>query len=761
MAVKTLCEFAARTGSLEFRYTPAPSAEEGINGHITVQQRRPDPYVSEYLLKGECAGLAITGRVDGYFARPDKAYLEEIKTHRGNINRIGAGRRSLHWAQLKVYGALLCERDHRESIDLKLTYFEVRSEHEVHDTRTYTREELADYLHTLCSRYRSWAESELEHRSQRDDALQQLTFPYENFRAGQRSLSENVYKAARCESHLLLQAPTGIGKTVGVLFPALKAMPSADLDRLFFLTSRNTGRRLGLDGTRTLLDRQSISVPLRVLELASREASCDYRENACHGDSCPLARGFFDRLPSARQEAIEVSFLDHEALRVIARKHGICRYFLGQEMARWSDVVVGDVNYYFDQFALLNSLTVQNEWRVMPVIDEAHNLIERARGMYSIELSEAEMLYTIRKVPAPLLAPLSALEAAWSSLISQHFVEHGEWQEHHHFYLHEVPEDLNAALYGLISAITDYLTDQPAAADVQHVLFTALGFLRLAERFADHSLCTLAFEVSPDTKCPRQGSGRLRIDNLIPADHLLQRFKDAVTSVLFSATLSPPDYHRDLLGLPHETVFSNIDSPFLREQIDLRLVTNIGTRQQQRQKSLAPISARIAMQTNRTPGNYLVYVSSFEYLNALYQQLKTSNEDLRLLRQRPGMSPLEREQFIAELSDNRPSIGFAVLGGVFGEGIDLPGEKLIGVFIATLGLPPHDDLHEILRERLDKRYGQGYDYTYLYPGLQKVIQAAGRLIRSPDDTGIIELIDDRFNRHDVLALLPEWWGLSS
>lgn len=293
VSVRNLCEFAARSGSLEFRYTPAPSADEGIIGHLTVQQRRPDPYVAEYRLTGECAGIAISGRVDGYYANPDKCYLEEIKTHRGNINRIGPGRRALHWAQLKVYGALLCMRDKRDNIDLRLTYFEVRDEQETPDTQTFEAALLIEFLTTLCDRYRHWAESETTHRHARDEALTALRFPYPDFRTGQRALSENVYKAARRDTPLLLQAPTGIGKTVGVLFPALKAMPASDLDRVFFLSNRNTGRQLGLDGLRSILDHQDTTVPLRFVELSAKEASCDHPDKACHGDSCPLANGFF------------------------------------------------------------------------------------------------------------------------------------------------------------------------------------------------------------------------------------------------------------------------------------------------------------------------------------------------------------------------------------------------------------------------------------------------------------------------------------
>lgn len=753
VAVRSLCEFAARSGSLEFRYTPAPTPIQGIIGHQTVQGRRPDPYVSEYLLTGEYEGLLLSGRVDGYYAHQQQPFLEEIKTHRGKVSRIGPGKRALHWAQLKVYGALLCQRDGRDSITLRLTYFEVRSEEETREDIDYSAEELQQFLQSVCRRYRRWAEKEANHRRRRDRALMDVQFPFAEFRHGQRDLSEAVYKSAARGQALLLQAPTGIGKTLGVLFPALSAMPRREIDRVFFLTCRNTGRELALDGLRQLLSPQP---ELRVLELTAQEQSCDHPNAACHGESCPLAEGFFDRLDAAREEAAKTAFLDQAALQRIAKNHQICRYFLALEMARWCDVVVGDVNHYFDQHALLYALSQQNGWQVMPVVDEAHNLIDRARDMYSIVLSEAEMLHSLSKPPATLRRPLTKLADAWQTMLAP-YRELIRSENPRYIYLDEVPNQLNDALYSLIAAITDYLSDHPGDARIQQLLFTASGFLRLAERFGDHSQCVLDCEWQTLDTTLITGSTAIRIDNLIPADHLQARFVDAHNPVLFSATLTPPHFYRDLLGMPHNTACEDIDSPFQREQIELNLVSQISTRYEHRSASLTPICDRVGTRFKQRPGNYLVYVSSFSYLQDMANRFAERFPDIELVRQQPAMSPRQRSDFIDALRSPSPSVGFAVLGGVFGEGIDLPGEQLIGVFVATLGLPPYSDSNEVLRQRLEQRFGDGYAYTYLYPGLRKVIQAAGRLIRTPQDRGLIELIDDRYQNPAIRALLPKWW----
>lgn len=755
VAVRSLCEFAARSGSLEFRYTPAPTPIQGIIGHQTVQGRRPDPYVSEYLLTGECEGLLLSGRVDGYYAHQQQPFLEEIKTHRGKVSRIGPGKRALHWAQLKVYGALLCQRDRRDSITLRLTYFEVRSEEETREDIDHSAEELQQFLQALCQRYRRWAEQELAQRRRRDRRLLNLQFPFAEFRHGQRDLSEAVYKSAARGQALLLQAPTGIGKTLGVLFPALSAMPRRDIDRVFFLTCRNTGRELALDGLRQLLPDQE-QMPIRILELAAREQSCDHPNAACHGESCPLAEGFFDRLDAARAEAAETTFLDQPALQRIANRHHLCRYFLALEMARWSDVVVGDVNHYFDQHALLYALSQQNGWQVMPVVDEAHNLIDRARSMYSIVLSEAEMLHALTKPPATLRRPLAKLAGAWQDMLAP-YRELIRDDNPRYIYLDEVPNQLNDALYSLIAAITDYLSDHPGDARIQQLLFTASGFLRLAERFGDHSQCVLDCQWQTLDTHLITGTTAIRIDNLIPADHLQGRFIDAHNPVLFSATLTPPHFYRDLLGMPHNTACEDIDSPFHRDQIELNLVSQISTRFEQRGHSLDPICDRIGRRFAQRPGNYLVYLSSFSYLQDVVSRFRQRFADIAVVAQHAAMSPRQRSEFIDALRSPDASVGFAVLGGVFAEGIDLPGEQLIGVFVATLGLPPYSESNEVLRQRLDQRFGDGYAYTYLYPGLRKVIQAAGRLIRTPQDRGLIELIDDRYQSPVIRGLLPKWW----
>ena len=744
VAVRTLCEFAARRGDLDFRYTPAPSAEEGIAGHQAIQAKRGYGYKSEYSLTGNCMELELSGRADGY--HPHKNRLEEIKTHRGDVSRIRPHQRALHRAQLRAYGALLCRQENRKSVELALVYYDTGRDKETVLTETAKADELWQELETLCGLYKAWAEQEEHHREQRDALLANLTFPFPDFRPRQRQLAETVYKNSVKAGTLLLEAPTGLGKTLGTLFPALMAMPAARQDRLFYLTCRNTARQLALDAVDKLRAAQDELQPwpLRTLELVSKDDACEHPDKACHGESCPLAQGFFDRLPDARAEAVQSKEpLNQKNLAQIAAGHDICPYFLAQEMAPWSDLVVGDVNRLFDQSALLHGLIRQNNWRASVLVDEAHNLVDRARGMYSVQLEQQRLLKLKKTAPKPVKAALDRTARAWQALIR----DHGEQAQP--VFLATLPPQLLGALQAMVSVITDYLADNPPDLALQEVMFESVAFMKLADSFGDHSLCEFQ----------RTGRGRagLTIQNLIPADFLTERFKTPHSVLLFSATLSPGVYYRDLLGLPEDARFTSLPSPFSAEQLQVRFTPGISTRQVHRQASLQPIAELIARQYRERPGHYLAFFSSFKYAKEVSDVLAEQAPDIPQRSQQPGMSPERRRQFLAEFQKPEGSVAFAVLGGVFSEGIDLPGEQLIGAFVATLGLPPFDAWHEILKDRLQQRFGEGYNYTYLIPGLQKVAQAAGRVIRTPDDQGVIWLIDDRFLQPPEKRLLPGWW----
>ncbi|MBA2675628.1 ATP-dependent DNA helicase [Ramlibacter sp.] len=754
VAVRALCEFTAKRGDLDLRFTPAPSAQEGIAGHQLVAGRRGPDYETEISLQGEFGALAVRGRADGY--DPGQHCLEEIKTHRGDLARQPANHRHLHWAQARIYGWLLCQARGFAELNLALVYFDIATQKETTFAETHSAESLRAFFEDRCRDFLAWAEQELAHRKTRDEALTALAFPHAGFRTGQRELAESVYRGAATGRCVLAQAPTGIGKTIATVFSMLKAAPSHGLDKVFYLTAKSTGRRMALDAA-VLLRHSATAAPsepaaprLRVLELTARDKACEHPDKACHGDSCPLARGFYDRLPAARADSLAAGFMDAPALRGVALRHQVCPYYLAQELSRWADLVVGDYNYWFDGSAMLHAMTLGNAWRVGILADEAHNLVERARAMYSASLSQAALLSVRSTAPAAVRKALEKVGRGWSALRKAHAQADGQ--------LDALPQGFITALKQASQAIEAHLAEAaPGAADaaLQQAYFDMLGFLRLAESFGPHSV----LEVTQAGAGSRSAT-TVRIQNLIPAPFLKPRFAAARTAALFSATLNPPHYQRDMLGLPADAVWVDVASPFRPEQLAVRVVSSVSTRFPDRRRSAAPIAGLIAQQFAAQAGNYLAFFSSFDYLDLVSAEFRRCHPGVPTWAQARGMDEGQRNDFLARFVPGGAGVGFAVLGGSFGEGIDLRGDRLVGAFVATLGLPQVNPRNEQLKDCLDAAFGAGYDYAYLYPGIQKVVQAAGRVIRTQEDQGVVYLIDDRFQRQAVRKLLPAWWRVT-
>ena len=756
IAVRALCEFTARQGDLDLRFTPSPTAQEGMAGHALVATRRGRGYQTELPLSGHFEGhgqvLHVRGRADGFDAA--RLRLEEIKTHRGPLDRQPLNHRHLHWAQARVYGHLLCAQQGLAQLEIALVYLDVGSERETVLAETWSAAELQAHFNDQCQRFLSWAAQEATHRTTRDQALGELRFPHTDFRTGQRPLAVAVYKAATQRRCLLAQAPTGIGKTIGTLFPLLKACPSQGIDKLFYLSAKTSGRQLALDALQQL-HAPPTRAPWRVLELVARDKACEHPDKACHGESCPLAQGFYDRLPQARQAAIDAGqALDKAQVRAVAAAHAICPYYLGQELARWADIVVGDYNHYFDLHAMLHSLTQAQQWRVAALVDEAHNLLDRARGMYSAELSQHTLRSLKRTAPAPLKRPLERVHRLWQSLVK---AQTADYQPHD-----EPPFALVQALQHLVGAITDHLSEHPQAATdtaLQGFYFEALHFTRVAELFDEHSMFDV-HKVPPPAGSRGKADTVLCLRNLVPAPFLAPRWTSLHTATLFSATVQPWNYQLDTLGLPGNTVCIDLPSPFDARQLQVDVATRLSTRYKDREASLQPMAELMASHYQARPGNYLAFFSSFDYLRQAADHFEALQPAIPTWRQSRGMSEGEQSDFLARFTEQGQGIGFAVLGGAFAEGVDLPGRRLVGAFIATLGLPQFNPVNEEICHRLQRLFGArlGHDYTYLYPGLQKVVQAAGRVIRTPQDEGVVVLMDERFAQARVRQLLPAWWA---
>ncbi|MBW8835001.1 MAG: DEAD/DEAH box helicase, partial [Burkholderia sp.] len=565
--------------------------------------------------------------------------LEEIKTHRGDLERMPANHRTLHWAQALVYGHMLCRARGLGQLTVALVYFDVGSQKETLLTQTHTARELEVFFVEQCERFLDWAVQEEAHRAARNAALGALQFPHAQFRSGQRELAVSVYRAARDGKPLMAQAPTGIGKTLATIFPLLKACAAEQIDRVFFLTAKTPGRALALDAIETLR-RSAAPLPLRTLELVARDKACEHPDKACNGESCPLARGFYDRLDAARSAALAGPRLDRATVREAALAHDVCPYYLAQELARWADVVVGDYNYYYDSSAMLYALTQINQWRVGVLVDEAHNLLDRARRMYTASLDQAALRLARNTAPPTLRKPLERFQREWNALKRSQTASYQVYAD--------VPGKLLSAAQNLIGAVTDQLAEAPLSIDQTSLrfFFDAMHFVALAEQFGEHSIFDIT--LTTDRHAPRdKTSCVLCVRNVIPAPFLAPRYAAARTTVMFSGTLSPHHFYRDTLGLAEDTSWLDVEGPFRAEQLQVRVAGNVSTRWRDRDRSLEPIVELIARQYTAQPGNYLGFLSSFEYLQRVVALMRERNPDVPVWAQEPGMDEAARDAFLA------------------------------------------------------------------------------------------------------------------
>ena len=496
---------------------------------------------------------------------PERHLLEEVKTFKGDLDLMPANHRHLHWAQAKVYGALLCRQLDLAELTVSLVYFDIGSKREAPPLlQQCTAAELQAFFEALCERFIAWADAELAHRERRDAALTSLRFPHEEFRAGQRDLAKAVFNAARLGRCLLAQAPTGIGKTIATLVSDAQGLPGTGTRQDLLPDGQGLRPVAGTGCTARRSSEADPGLPLRVIELVARDKSCEHPDKVCHGESCPLARGFYDRLPAARTAAVSAGALTRESLREIALAHGVCPYYLGQELARWCDVIVGDYNHFFDSAALLHGLTLAHTWRVGVLVDEAHNLVDRARAMYSASLQSATLRSVRAAAPAALKKPLDRLRRSWTRLIK------GTAQAY--TVLDEPPRAFASALQDATESISEHLAHSPTEVDsaLLQFYFDALQFTRLLDTFGAHSL----FDVTLDpgtASSRRQADSTLCVRNVLPAPFLKPRFAAARSTVLFSATLTPWNFYADTLGLPDDTAWLDVAAPFKAEQLSVHI----------------------------------------------------------------------------------------------------------------------------------------------------------------------------------------------
>lgn len=754
LSVRRLCEFLLRSGDL----TGASSggfdrALEGARLHRKFQKQAGEGYEAEVTLKeeflrGEVLFL-LEGRADGVFRDEEGlTVVDEIKTHTLPAEDVAEDMEPLHWAQGLCYGALLMRREGIKSCAVRLTYVQAESEEVRRFQREYTLEEAERFLFDLLDRYAPWARAQRDWAAGRGEDLRALTFPFPQYRPGQYRLAGAAYRCFRDGGRLMAQAPTGIGKTVSVLFPALKALGEGHGSRIFYLTARTTGRQAARDAL-AMFHRDVPDLRLRSITLTAKDKICFLEERNCTPEACPYCRGYYDRIGDALWSGLALRQVTREALEELAREKRVCPFELGLDLSEWCDVVVGDYNHLFDPEASLKRFFERKSDSLF-LIDEVHNLPDRARDMYSAALEKGQVLELKRALPKGRGALQKALGKLNRCLLALR--KDAESRGERTVYTEELPEETVKAAEAAVVSLSGWLKDHeedPRHGQALELYFGLRRFLRVAGDYDGR--------YRTEVRC--SGShvalGLLCLD---PAKQLAETMALGRAAVLFSATLTPMDFYCRLCGCP-EAKTLNLPSPFPQEHLGLYYATP-DLRYQHREESLPRVAALAAAFFRARRGNYLVFLPSYAYLRLFREQLERDCPELRLLVQDAGMGEEARSEYLAAFGENprETLVGLVVLGGVFAEGVDLTGDRLSGAVVVGVGLPQMNPRQELLREYYERENGAGFDFAYRFPGMNKVLQAAGRVIRRETDRGAVLLLDARFAGGAAASLLPDHWS---
>jgi len=757
LPVRRLVEFLLMSGSIDNRFTGFDRANEGARLHRKLQREarseHPD-YAAEVALRQEYTveGIQYTieGRADGIFTAPDGVMtIDEIKTTALPSEAITGQQSPEHWAQGQVYAAVYSLQKNLSTVRVQLTYYQVDEEKIFRFSQEYTAAELADIVTKLLTQYAPWAKRAADDKTACRAVLARLPFPFPAYRPGQKAMVREVYEVCQKGGQLLCQAPTGIGKTMSVLFPALKAAANGVDGPVFYLTARGT-TRAAAENALHLLRQGTPAFPMRSVTLTAKDKICLCERRECTPEGCPYANGYYDRIKPALWDTLGAFNLTAEVLCQYARKHTVCPFELGLDASLWCDVIVGDYNYLFDPVVQLQRFfTTHGEYLFL--IDEAHNLPGRAREMHSAVLRKSDF-HAARKL---LGKPKSRLKTALNRVNDRLIVWRHRCEEEKCVFSKQRDEEFDLALTRLCEPLQDWLDEHREPDDTHTALlqlyFDVRGWLRVADTFDDHFvLQAVAYgsEVTLSQLC-------LDASNFLSAD-----FAKGRAAVLFSATLGPAGYYKDLCGIPEAKAVA-LRSPFPTQNLGLWCARRVSTRYKDREQSLSSIAAYLAAMSGGRPGNYLAFFPSHAYLQQVFDVFTQTFPEITALKQDSAMDEKARADFLAHF-DAPPAagslLGFAVMGGVFGEGVDLDGDRLSGAAIVGPGLPQISPRQEQLRDYFEESRGSGFDYAYRYPGMNKVLQAAGRVIRTPQDRGVVLLIDERFSMSDYRRLFPPHWS---
>jgi len=750
LPVRQLVEFVLRSGDITTAFVAASRAVAGTRGHQKVQKARPANYQSEVTLSYSCAAggvnFRLQGRIDGIYREDDGPVVDEIKTTQQPLAAL-SGENPLHWGQAMVYAHILAAQEGHPRMGVQLTYLQLDTSEVRELRRSFSAAELADFFSGLLTDYAAWAVRLADWRTRRDAAILAAPFPFAGYREGQRRLAVQAWHAFERGERLFALAPTGIGKTAATLYPALKALAHGLAEKAFYLTAKTTGRASAEQALHRMRER---GMACRSLTLTAKEKICFNGVVDCNPDACPWAAGFFDRLRGALEAGMAHQALDRARVEELARDYAVCPFELSLELSLYVDCVICDYNYAFDPRVFLRRFFQENPNPWLFLVDEAHNLVDRGREMYSATLSKQDVLDVRRAIKDTLPGVYKALGAVNRELLD--WRKRCDESANGAVVQQQAPETLCKALRTFNTRAEEWLARNrpaPFRADLITLFFAGVHVLRIAEVYGDDYV----------TYAEKQGRDLgLKLFCLDPARLLNEAFERAKGAVVFSATLHPLAFYRRMLGGRESDPLLALDSPFPRERFGLLVHGGVPTTWKRRGESYADVARAVEVAVRAAGGNTFVYFPSYQYLEDVAAQLELPEAELII--QSRGMSEEEREACLERFRQpgGPPVVGLGVMGGVFAEGIDLVGDRLVCAVVVGVGLPQVCLERELLRTFYDERDGSGFISAYQLPGFNRVLQAAGRVIRTADDRGAVLLLDERFLRRDYRELFPAHWS---
>ena len=757
ISVRNLVEFILREGDIDNRTGGGQDPENmqmGSRIHRKIQRQMGSDYQAEVPLKTEivCDGftLKIEGRADGLIHTKEQVMVDEIKGVLRELDRVQepAG---IHLAQAKCYASMVAEQEGVDEIGVQMTYCQMETEEVKRFQYSYRSNELKVWFDEVIRQYEKWAKFQIEWRKARNASIKGIEFPFP-YRKGQRELAVSVYRTILRKKKLFIQAPTGVGKTISTVFPAVKAVGEELGEKIFYLTAKTITRTVAEQAFETL---RKQNLKFKVITLTAKEKICFCEETSCNPDDCPYAKGHFDRVNDAVYELLmREDVMSREVLEAQARKHKVCPFEMALDVSTWVDGVICDYNYVFDPDARLRRFFAEGgAGGYLFLIDEAHNLVERGRQMYSAELCKEDFLAVKKLVKGEAPRFAKRLEACNKILLAMK-------KECENYKVLDNISHFGIQLMNVLSETDRYLeecVDKEVRETVLDFYFQVRSFLNIYDGLDENYVVYTEYQ--------ENGRFVLKLFCVNPAANLQKCLDKGNSAVFFSATLLPIQYYKRLLSTEKDNYAVYIDSSFDTKKRLLMNGVDVSTRYAMRSREMYQRYATYIFRVVKAKmGNYLIFFPSYRFMEDVYQEftqlLASDEEEMELVIQQKHMDEEERENFLRafEMGREKSLIGFGVLGGIFSEGIDLTNEKLIGTLIIGTGLPQVCNEREILKSYFDQKGLYGFDYAYRYPGMNKVLQAAGRVIRTEDDRGVILLLDERFQREKGKEIFPKEWA---